>query len=162
EVHVPLNVAEAIVMVPQNGVKLKSDQLTDAGARLVQDVNLQLYSTTNLSPDVPLKLSLSGRPAQGAQVNSGTTTTLAVGIGAFVLVGGLAAVYFIRRRKVTEKPDEIQEEETPEALMDAIIALDDQRRAGELNEGAYLTRRSELKARLEKLQDPQNHEKGAE
>ena len=33
--------------------------------------------------------------------------------------------------------------------MDAIIALDDQRRAGELGEEAYLVRRSELKQRLE-------------
>jgi hypothetical protein len=35
--------------------------------------------------------------------------------------------------------------------MDAIIALDDLYRAGQLPEDAYLTRRGELKARLKEL-----------
>jgi hypothetical protein len=50
--------------------------------------------------------------------------------------------------------EEIEEpgDEDADALMDAIIALDDQFRAGNISEEAYRQRRAELKARLkEKL-----------
>jgi len=162
EFFVPIDVAEAIVMVPQEGVRMKSDQLTDAGSRPVQGINLQLYTTSNLTPENALKLSLSGRPAQGATVNSGSTTTMLIGIGAFVLVGATGAAFYINRRRKQVEPEEIREEETPETLMDAIITLDDQRRAGELSEEAYISRRSELKQRLQRLtgqlQDKQDAE----
>ncbi len=161
EFYVPINVAEAIVMVPQGGVRMKSDQLTDAGSRPVQGINLQLYTTSNLTPENALKLSLSGRPAQGATVNSGSTTTLLIGIGAFVLVGAAGAAFYINRRRNKPVPEEIQEEETPESLMDAIITLDDQRRAGELSEEAYISRRGELKQRLERLTSLSQEKKDA-
>ena len=162
EFYVPINVAEAIVMVPQDGVRMKSDQLTDAGSRPVQGINLRLFTTSNLTPDNPLKLSLSGRPANGTKVNSGSATTLLIGIGAFVLVGAGGAVYYLNRRRKKSEPEEIQEEETTETLMDAIITLDDQRRAGELSEDAYISRRSELKQRLERLTGQPQENKDAE
>ncbi|HWQ03829.1 MAG TPA: c-type cytochrome [Longilinea sp.] len=161
EFYVPIDVAEAIVMVPQEGVRMKSDQLTDAGSRPVQGINLQLYTTSNLTPDNALKLSLSGRPAQGATVNSGSTTTMLIGIGAFVLVGATGAAFYINHRRKKSEPEEIQEEETPETLMDAIITLDDQRRAGELSEEAYISRRSELKQRLQRLTGQSQDKKDA-
>lgn len=162
ELRVPLDVAETVVMAPQEGVRMKSDQLTDAGARPVQGINLQLFTAGDLRSATPLKLSLSGRPPQGAQVNTGSTMTLLAGIGAFVLVGAGAAVYFFRRREETLARNRIEEEETPETLMDAIIALDDERRAGELNEEVYLARRSELKQRLKTLLNALDRGKGAE
>ena len=42
-------------------------------------------------------------------------------------------------------------EETPESLMDAMIALDDLYKSGELLQEAYQQRRAALKARLEFL-----------
>jgi hypothetical protein len=41
--------------------------------------------------------------------------------------------------------------EDEETLMDAIIALDDQYRAGNLPEEAYLERRADLKEKLRKI-----------
>lgn len=162
ELQVPIDVAEAVVMVPQNGVRMKSTLLTDAGSRTVQDIDLELYTASNISPSAPLRLTLTGRPSQGAQLNSGSTATLAIGIGAFALMGAGTAVYFLRRRRIRRKKGiEIQKDETPESLMDAIIALDDQRRAGELDEVAYLARRDELKQRLEQALGSQNDPKGA-
>ena len=146
ELAVPIDVAESVVMVPQDGVRLKSDALSDAGTRTVQNVPLRLYTSSSISAGTPLKLSLSGRPAQGAQVSTGSTSTLFIGLGAFVLVAA-AAVFVLVRRK--GNPAVQEEEETPDELMDAIIALDDLRRAGELGEEAYIVRRSELKQRLE-------------
>lgn len=161
ELTVPIDVAEAIVMIPQDGIRMKSDQLTDGGSRTVQDVNLQLYTASGLTATTPLKLSLSGRPAQGAQVSAGSTQTLLIGIGAFVLVAGIAALFLFRRRVQPKSEGEFTEEETEESLMDAIIALDDQRRAGELSEDAYFVRRNDLKQRLENLLDQQKGKKDA-
>jgi len=151
ELAVPIDVAESVVMVPQDGVRLKSEALTDEGTRTVQDVPLRLYTSGNIPSSTPLKLSLSGRPAQGAQVSTGSSTTLFIGIGAFALVAVAAALVLLRRKEKPAAQDELTEEETQDALMDAIIALDDQRRGGELGEEAYLARRSELKQRLEAL-----------
>ncbi len=162
ELQVPIDVSEAVVMVPQEGVRTKSAQLTDAGSRTVQEMNLELFTANNLSPSSPLKLTLSGRPAQGARVSSGSTKTLAIGISAFGLVGVGAGIYFLRRRRIRNtRQIEILKGETPEALMDAIIALDDQRRAGELDEKAYLARRAELKQRLEQALGQPDEKKDA-
>jgi hypothetical protein len=73
-----------------------------------------------------------------------------------VLIG--AGIWLYRRNRgeqaEVEEEEAIEAEpegESSEALMDAIIALDDLYRAGELPEDAYHTRRQELKTRLEKL-----------
>lgn len=162
ELNVPIDISEAVLMVPQDGVRLKGNRLVDAGTRLVQGVELQLYTLNNLSPDSPLTLSLSGRPPQGTQVTSGSTATLIIGVGAFGLVCAAAGLLFFRRRVKKTIPAENRENETPESLMDAIIALDDQHRAGELNGEPYYSRRSELKQRLEQLLDQQRNPKGTQ
>jgi len=48
-------------------------------------------------------------------------------------------------------PPEGAASESAESLMDAIIALDDLSRSGELPEEAYQQRRAELKAKLKEL-----------
>ena len=52
-----------------------------------------------------------------------------------------------------EYADESGASESPEDIMDAIIALDDLYKAGDLPEAAYRSRRAELKERLEELVD---------
>jgi mono/diheme cytochrome c family protein len=155
ELDIPVDIADAIIMVPVDGVRIKSDQLQEAGEKDVQGVDLQLYLSNNLKTDSPLGLTLSGRPPQGADFNFGETSSLLIGAGTFVLVGIGTVIYLIRQRKSRAEPEDILEEETPEALMDAIIALDDRRRAGELDEEAYLTRRGKLKGRLQQFLDEQ-------
>ena len=45
----------------------------------------------------------------------------------------------------------VEDLESPEALLDAIVALDDLYQAGELPEAAYQQRRAELKERLRQI-----------
>ena len=49
--------------------------------------------------------------------------------------------------------DEIEVEESSDALLDAIVALDDLFQAGKLPEKAYQERRADLKARLVQVMD---------
>lgn len=156
-----LPVSAAVMLIPEDGLKVKSEQLTDMGIRDVQGVNYRMYSSGQLEADSDLKMTISGRPGGGSLIpTAGSSTSLLIGLLAFgvALVG--VGIWLYRRYQAGEK-DQVEEagegawEETspsdPEELLDAILALDDQYQAGDLPEGAYRQRRAELKARLKDL-----------
>ena len=153
-------------MLPPQGVKLKSDQLEDAGQRDVQGMSYQMYQgTKELEAGSTLPISLSGSASeQGDTGQTSSMNYLIIGLGVFGVV--LAAVGFwlyrvrsgqqmVSAEAVPGSITEIgaaeagsNEAETSETLIDAIVALDDRHAAGELPEAAYQQRRAELKARL--------------
>lgn len=155
----PLNADAAIVMVPPTGVKLKSEQLTESGERSdVQGMSFLMYQSKGaIAAGQPINLSLSGTPGDASSTSGlGVNTYLLVGLGAFGLVLIGTGLWFYRQRKVTEDEesdavvDETgqEPEETSDALLDAIMALDDLHANGKLPEAAYQERRADLKARL--------------
>jgi hypothetical protein len=157
DVPLPLPVDAAIVMVPPGGVSVKSDQLMDAGQRDVQGMAFQVYQTESALPaGDTLSLSISGRVSSaGSTGQAGSLASLIIGAGIFgvVLIG--AAVWLYRQRAGQESGEEEPEETEPElagesseALLDAIVALDDLHASGSLPKAAYQERRAELKARL--------------
>ncbi len=157
DVKVSLPVDAVTVMVPPGGVKVKSGQLTDVGQRDVQGMSFQMYqSNATLEAGQDLALSLSGRASgSGIVANSGSLSTLLIGIGGFALalIGGGWWLLRSRREPVLEEAEEETQpspavEETSESLLDAIVALDDLHAAGNLPEAAYQERRADLKARL--------------
>lgn len=91
----------------------------------------------------------------------GSNTSLVVGLVAFGVVLIVAGVWlYSRSRKETPEESEYDadSEYSPaedgqdlDMLYDAILALDDQYKAGELPEGAYQERRNELKARIKEI-----------
>jgi hypothetical protein len=103
---------------------------------------------------------LSGNPAQGTKatlLSGGTTPSLLIGASGLAIALLLAGYWLFRQRKLstaagpiadssplaaTDGPDEA------DALIEAILALDDSYQAGKLPEVAYRERRAELKARL--------------
>jgi mono/diheme cytochrome c family protein len=151
-----LPVSSALVIVPE-GIKVKSDQLTDAGIQQTQQgFNVQTYSGSGLSAGSPLEITLSGK------VKSATATDnrqiLLIGAGAFGAVLILAGVWMFLRDRGKPDEDDIEdgegnedEFETAEEIMDAIIALDDLNRAKKIPDEAYQKRRDELKERLKEL-----------
>jgi mono/diheme cytochrome c family protein len=153
-----LPVSSALVIVPE-GIKVKSDVLTDGGVQQTQQgANVQVYTGSSLSAGSPLEISLSGKVKAAATSSTGNNQTLLIGAGAFGIVLILAGVWmFLRDRdKVDEDGFEDAEEdddefETAEEVMDAIIALDDLYRAKKIPEEAYQKRREELKERLKEL-----------
>lgn len=151
-----LPVSSALVIVPE-GIKVKSDQLTDEGMQQTQQgFNVQMYSSSSLSAGSPLEMTLSGR-VKSAAAGSDNRQTLLIGAGAFGVVLILAGVWmFLRDRNKLdeddfENDDEEDEFETAEEVMDAIIALDDLHRAKKIPDEAYQMRREELKNHLKEL-----------
>ena len=158
-VNIPVNAI--VLLMPESGVKVKGENLQDAGTRDVQGVTYQMYSSERLEAGKTFSLAISGDPNGGASILSGKDArlNLVIGLGTLGLVLILAGVLMYRRSQkgirvvsdgFTPVPDEAQPQD-PDDLMDAIIALDDLYKAGKLPEDAYRQRRGELKEALKKV-----------
>lgn len=150
-------VSAVVVMVPKGGISAQSDMLTDGGEQDVQGMTFHLYNAENIAPDKPLTLTLSGNPTSAAPALStgGSFTTLIIGLAALALalIGGGLWLYRQRSLAAAEGISVTPEssaasDEDPDAIIDAIVALDDMYQSGNLPEAAYRERRANLKARL--------------
>ena len=160
-VNLPVNAV--VILVPEDGLNVKSDQLQDAGARDVQGMSYHMYTSERLNSGEMLSVSISGRPSNsgGLGLTSGSSSSLVIGLVVFGVTLIVAGVWLYRRNQVMIENDvdeayvesdaamlEESMPEDPEALMDAIIALDDIYKEGELPEQAYRERREALKEKL--------------
>jgi hypothetical protein len=159
-----LPVSSATIIVPE-GVKVSSDQLKDAGTQGATGTTYHLYSGSSLATGSTLTLTISGMP--GNPTTTGFVldqhTWLLIGIGALgVVLIALGVFLFLRDRRLKRLEEELGEEEEGDGaedalgddrdgIMDAIITLDDQYKAGEISQEAYDKRRGELKDRLKNL-----------
>jgi hypothetical protein len=162
-----LPTSAVVVMLPDNGVKISSDQLQDTGTQVLQNVTYRKYNGSSLIAGSSLEFTLSGSPKKAVTsiFSTGTMQNLAIGLGVFgvALVFGGLWLFRKNQRKValqsaTEGMDiassTSEMDASPEGegtLMDAIIALDDQYHAGNLPQDAYLERRAILKDKLREL-----------
>jgi len=157
-----LPVKAVLVAIPEDGIRIKGPNLVDGGTVEGQDGNFHVYNGQAINQGESLELNISGRPSGGVSLSGGSQTGLLLGIAAFglVLIGAGTWLY---SRKRDQRP-ELDGEELPsepngksadrsEDVMDAILALDDLYKEGQLPEEAYLERRRELKARLKELLD---------
>lgn len=154
-----LPVGAVVILLPEGGIKVKGDTLTDAGVRDVQGVQYHLYNGQGLAAGESLRLSLSGSSGSSApSIVTGSTTNLVVGLGAFGVALVAAGLWLYQRSRRSEPEEDVElvesdeieqpEVESQQALVDAIVALDDQYEAGQLPQDAYLQRRAGLKEQL--------------
>jgi len=142
-----------LVLVPE-GVKLKSDALTEGKLQNFNNTNYRQYDGGDLAVNSTVSMKFSGSPAAtGASSNAGIL--IAVGVAGLLLISAGVWLYTRDRRKAgAQDEDDTQAEDkftSQEDLLDAIIALDDLHRAGKIQDEAYQTRRAELIARLKDL-----------
>ena len=156
-----------VILMRDDGLKLQSEHLYDAGNRDVQGENFKMYTSNRLEAGSQLAIEISGRPRIGSGfLSEGSGSDLVIGLAAFGLALIAAGILLFRRNRVDkfDKDSEIVEvglageatsdEDLPEdadTLMDTIIALDDLYKEGELPEEVYHRRRFELKEQLRKL-----------
>jgi len=146
----PVAVSSTVVMVAAGGEAqvVKSDQLQSGGERTVQGTSVELYTGGALSAGESLDLTIGKKQP---------FPTLPIGLaalGAALILGG----FMIVRQK--NKAGQVEEAETfvesKEALLDAIIALDDQFAAGKIPEDLYRERREDLKTKLAQMKAEEN------
>ena len=146
------------IFVPE-GMKVKGDQLTDGGPQDIQGLTYQSYIASGLSAGDSLDFTVSGSPkdsAAGTDASSITNNTLLIGAAGLGLALILAGVWMYMRdrnrvEEELEEEDEVDEFESSEDVMDAIIALDDLHRAKKISDEAYQKRRTELKDILKEM-----------
>lgn len=161
DISVPIPIEAVIAMLPDMGLRLKSPILLSAGTREAEGYAYQIYTAGSLSAGSVLPIDISGRINFGESVfNETNQIGFIVGVSALGLVLIALLVWWLRRTGRVFSPvhidfpsqlDSDSEEELPEQIMDAIIAIDDLYAAGRLPEEAYRKRRAELKEKLARL-----------
>jgi hypothetical protein len=159
-----LPVSSATIIVPE-GVKIRSNQLTDGGTQASTGTPVttyHLYQASSLASGSTLTMTISGMPGDKSGFVLDQRTWLMIGIGALgLLLIGLGIFLFLRDRRLRKLEEEFEDADEEgdedalgddrESIMDAIIALDDQYKAGDISKEAYEKRRDELKDRLKNL-----------
>lgn len=157
QINLPISVnVDAIsVMIPTEGIKLKSELLTDGGVKSNQGMNFHLFTGSNLKAGSTLDMTVSGTVG----TSTGSTSKVQVnpilfGAGVLLLVVSGVGLFFYRKQKSTnDLPAENVDSELidPDSIMDEIIALDDLHKEGKLKDEIYTARRDELKKRLKSI-----------
>ena len=149
--NLPVNAL--VVFLPEGNVSLSGENLEEAGFQDLQGQAYQMYISGGLPAGGELTFELSGRVSGPAPrlLNFEVNNSLFIGLGAFVLT--LVGVGLWFRSKQQEASIEAGgwgegEEDSAEAIMDAIIELDENHEAGEIGEATYQRKREELKQRL--------------
>jgi mono/diheme cytochrome c family protein len=151
-----LAVTHVRIFVP-DGMKVEGSRFTQDSPQNIQGITYQSYIASGLNAGEVLTFTLSGSPktATGVDESSASNNTLligAAGLGMALILAG--AWMYLRERNRIEAGDEEDEEdefESPEDVMDAIIALDDLHRAGKISDKAYQNRRAGLKEILKAM-----------
>jgi len=158
EQNFSLPVASLTVLIPE-GMRMRGEQLIDAGTQDMQGQTYQMFQANNIASGGMLSLTISGKPgeANGLPLDRQTMVLIGIGVVGILLIG--AGVYLYLHDRARLKRENAEDEEPVEVdalgedrenIMDAMIVLDDQYRAGEIPKEAYEKRRTELKDRLKR------------
>jgi len=165
EKYLPIRTNAVVILIPENGLKIKGENIQDMGTRDAQGVVYHMYSAGNFSPAETLQLTISGKMSNGASLGEDNTNSLLIGGGALAIALIVAGLWMFQRNQKQNKELEqenceeaLMEHDSPENIMDAILALDDLYDAGEIPEEAFLERRATLKTHLRKLLAEQEKE----
>jgi cytochrome c553 len=157
----PLITQAVVILAPEDTLTVKGDNLEDAGARDMQGVQYHMYNAPAMGPGGDLTLTVNAR-SRGLRLASAPSSNLIIGLSALGLTLLVAGAWLFNRTRRSDDQDEADDEldalpsanlDSREAVMDAILALDDLYQEGKLPEDAYMQRRAELKARLQILKD---------
>ena len=159
-----------VILIPEDGISVKGNDISDGGTRDVEGMPYHIYNGGGLLPGDEFSVMLSGKGTLSfLGITGDDNTNLLLGIGIFGIVLVAAGVWFYLRSKTKpEDKDETIEAQTDvglngidnsETAMDAILALDDLYKEGQLPEEAYLERRAELKLHLKQLIEREAQEK---
>jgi LPXTG-motif cell wall-anchored protein len=155
----PLNVSSITFLVSE-GVKADAPGIVDGGLKDMGNGGgkYQLYTLSGRKAGESMKVSVSGAPGQAASTPPATgtdsTRNIIIGVGALglalILAGGW--LFWRDRKRAPVKEILSEEESNSDEIIDAIIALDDQYKAGNIAAEAYQQRRAELKERFKRIE----------
>ncbi|MCS7010281.1 MAG: c-type cytochrome [Anaerolineales bacterium] len=140
----------SVTLITAAGTRVKSDQLQDKGQQDFSGQTYQIYQANNLSAgDLTFRLIAPSR----IQIPIGNVQPWLIGMGALGVVFILLGAFLFWRDRLNQPSEEESassedQSEDTEAILDAIIALDEQFRRGELERSVYEKRRAILKEQV--------------
>ncbi len=149
---VPLPVSATVLMAPEGQLVISGSGLADGGVQQDQSGNtFRVYNlTTPLQAGDTLRFTVK-KEGRALPLGSGKT---GLAIGLLALGAALIAIAIVlTRRERPPAPADVPADiaDDPDALLDAVLALDDLYEEGKIDETAYRRRRGALKARLKTL-----------
>jgi hypothetical protein len=148
-----------VVLVPDAGLKVKSEQLQEGGTRDVEGLTYRMYNGGELAAGEQLEMVVTKQSSTVfPTISSSSNLGIGIGLGVLAVTLILAGVWMYQRNKnqiASEKEDKPVSipNDTQESVMDAILALDDLYKEGQISEEPYRKRREELKVRLREIMD---------
>jgi mono/diheme cytochrome c family protein len=151
--------AKSMTLLLPEGVTASGPTLSDDGVQSMGGSStFQMYSAGALEAGQDLVFKFFGSPKAAADQSTGSVSNqniiIGVGVLGLVLIA-VGAYLFWRDRRLSEADDEEDTEADPteildeNEILDAIVALDDQFKAGKISEAVYRERRAELKAKFQ-------------
>jgi mono/diheme cytochrome c family protein len=146
-----------VVLVPDAGLKVKSEQLQDGGTRDVEGLTYRMYNGGELDAGEQLEMVVTKQsPDPFPTISSSSNLGIGIGLGVLAATLILAGVWMYQHNKNQPGVSEVEQPiskpyDTKESIMDAILALDDLYKEGQISEEPYRKRREELKDRLREL-----------
>ncbi len=151
------NANAVVVLVPDAGLQVKSDQLQDGGTRDVEGLTYRMYNGGELAAGDQLEMVVTKQSSTSLPtISSSSSMGIAIGLGVLAVTLILAGAWLYYRNKnqpvIPEEDKPVSDpSDTQESVMDAILALDDLYKDGQIPEEPYRKRRQELKDRLREL-----------
>ncbi len=149
-----------VILVPEDGIKIKGEGIQDGGTRDVQGVQYHMYNGNAFKSGEELQLTITGKPDATNPITAASSNqNLIIGVGVFGFVLIILGVWMFQRTRsasaesLSQLPTAEVEYEFADAVMDAILALDDLYQEGKLPEDAYQQRRGELKDQLKHVNE---------
>lgn len=151
-------VRAAIIMTPPGEVVIEGPNLEDMGVQAIPEGSVQVNSVSSIPRDESLQFrvlieSESSTVPADAPVFLPQGVIIAAGVlGGVLLLSGVW-LYFRQRRRNLEEDGSEETFGEREEILDAIIALEDLFKVGEITEKTYRKKRQEFKDQLNSLTD---------
>ncbi len=145
--------APAIILLIPDGMNVSGKQFSDKGLQVIQTNTYHEFSASDLKAGQTLSFSVSGRPRESSATGPDVRQITMIGGGGLgiVLIAAGMFLYFRDRRRVPKPQRNESGFDSPDEVMDAILALDDLHRAGKIGSDAYQARRTDLKTILKEM-----------
>jgi hypothetical protein len=155
------------ILLPDAGITLRGNGVTDDGVQDVQGSGFHSYTISDIQAGGAIAFELQGKPSVATNTTGGQASTpnafdmrsLLIGILSLALVASIVAYWWVQRGRSAAAPAKTgaanKATRDPaarrEALLREIAELDEGFEAGEYPEADYRKEREKLKAELRKL-----------
>lgn len=157
DIILPVATRSFSLFVPVKGVRIKSQQLNDAGSRDLQGVETRLFTANNLEAGKVVNIQISGTPLE--MEDPMAEKSLPIGLAVFSVAVIITAIVMSKRTKRIPQVEgavdnAIDEGNVPiEYWLEQLASLEDLYRSGQIAKESYQIKRQALVEKLREVNE---------